>query len=347
MGIVHIGRAVGLAAALLSTVGGCARAEMPETLLLEGATMGTRFRVRVDDEGAALRDRELAAIVRAVLDEVDDRMSTWKQDSEVSRLNRAPAGEAVPVSGPTYEVLDAATRIGRETAGAFDVTVGPLVDAWGFGPEEVTRAPDDAEIARLRAAVGSDGLRLEPVARTVTKLREGVRVDLSAIAKGYAVDRVADALVEAGLARVMVEVGGEVTTRGLTWEERPWRIGIERPTPGATGELQRSIPLVDLSVASSGDYRNSYVLDGRTVGHTIDPRTGHPVEHRLRAVSVVTARCMEADALATALMVMGPEEGLRWATSRGLAVLFVVDEDGELVERTTPAFEAIAGGTVQ
>lgn len=332
---------------------GCARDERPEPLLLEGATMGSRYRVRVDDEGAAARRRELAELAQSVLDDVDARMSTWKPDSEVSRLNRAPANVPVAVSEGTFEVLEAAVRIAGDTGGAFDVTVGPLVDAWGFGPGgEVIAVPDDAEIDRLLSLVGVEGLRLDPDARTVTKVRREIRVDLSAIAKGWAVDRLLAALAEAGVAHAMVEVGGEVSTRGPTREGGPWRIGIERPSPDGTVRLQRTIPLVNRSVASSGNYRNFYVLDGRTVAHTIDPRTGRPVQHRLRGVSVVTEHCMEADALATALMVMGPEEGLAWATERDVAALFLVQSPEreaavDIVELSTPAFESVARAGLQ
>lgn len=336
-----------LVLAVLLGAAGCRRADPEVGLVLEGPTMGTVYHVRVDDAGAEGREQEISRLIRSTLDDVDAKMSTWKADSEISRFNRMGAGEEMIVSAETFEVLEAARRLGRETGGAFDVTVGPLVDLWGFGPSgSSTTAPPAAEVERAREKVGLDLLELHPEDRTVSKPVGGVEVDLSAIAKGYAVDRVIGVLVDAGLERLMVEVGGEVKTRGRTAEERPWRIGIERPLVG-TREVALRIPLVDAALASSGNYRNFIEMDGTTYGHEIDPRTGFPVAHRTRGVSVVTDSCMEADALATALMVMGADRGLAWAVERDLAALFFVDVAGEMEPRATPRFERLREAELQ
>ena len=228
--------------------------------------------------------------------------------------------------------------VARDSGGAFDPTVGGLVDAWGFGPEASERMPDEAELAALRAHVGTAKLRLDANARTATKTDAALRLDLSAIAKGYAADAVAEALVGAGLHAVMVEVGGEVATRGQRAPGRPWRIGIERPD--GSGALWRTVRLEDRAMATSGNYRNFRRVDGHVFGHTIDPRTGRPVEHRTASVSVIAERGVLADAWATALMVMGAEEGSAWADARGIAALFILAPEGSegvFVERPTRA----------
>lgn len=336
-------RAAGTAAlaagALALLALGCARAAEPGGPVFQGPTMGTRFTVRVDDDGAERRRDEIAGLIRGELEAVDEAMSTYKAASEVSRLNAAAAGEPVPVSGPTFEVLSLAQRVSEDTGGAFDVTVGPLVDAWGFGPAgAVTRVPDDTQIAALLQTTGSRLLALDRAALTVTKGAAGVRVDLSAIAKGYAVDRVGEALERAGLGQFMVEVGGEIVVRGQTRRGSPWRIGIESPAGG----IQRQIQLDGGAVATSGNYRNFYELDGREIAHTIDPRSGRPVGHRTASVAVIADTCALADALATALMVMGPDEGRAWADARDMAVLFLVDRQGQIEERPSAAFARLA-----
>lgn len=309
---------------------------------LEGEAMGTSFHVRVPSASADL-EQALSDLVRAELDAVDRAMSTWRTDSELSRLNRAPGNEPVALSTPTFELIERALALQEATEGAFDVTVGPLVEAWGFGPEGVvTAVPSPAEIERLQALTGPGALVLDVDARTVTKASAEVRIDLSAIAKGYSVDRVAAALARNGHDDFMVEVGGEVVTRGRPSAERPWRIGVENPRGG----IQRLLSLTDAALASSGSYRSFYELDGRTVSHTIDPRSGRPVDHRAVAVSVLAEDCATADALATAMMVLGDEAGIAWADARGVAVLFLVDRAGRIVERPSRAFEA-GHGTLQ
>ncbi len=316
-----------------------------ETYAFRGATMGTYYAVKVAAEGLSdERLGEIKAMIEGELEDVNAKMSTWVEDSELSRFNRHAETTPFEVSAATFEVVSAALEIARLTGGAYDVTVGPLVNAWGFGAEGDLPDLSDQEIRRLIDGVGYAKLELEPAASTLRKLRGDLYCDLSSIAKGYAVDRVAEALASAGFSDVWVEVGGEVRAAGGSAEGRAWRLGIERPNlrPGA---LQRIVPLDDAAVATSGDYRNYRERDGARISHIIDPRSGWPVRHRLASVSVVHPQCMIADALATALMVLGPEEGQELARREDLAVLFLVRDGDDYRELMTPAFEALTRET--
>lgn len=311
--------------------------------VFDGAAMGTAWTVRVvtaDPWPQADRDR-VGAEIQAVLDDVESKMSHYDPASELSRFNRRRTTDPFPVSADTFEVFREARRLGDLTGGALDVTVGPLVNAWGFGPVEPDRFPPDGELlARLRRHVGHARIELDATASTLRKTDPAVEGDLSAVAKGYGVDRVADALREADLARFLVEVGGEIAAAGTNHLDRPWRVGIE--SPSAAGGLQRVVPLRDRALATSGDYRNRREVEGGWVSHTIDPRTGRPVEHGLASVSVVADRCLVADGLATALEVLGPDDGYALAVEQGWAALFLVrGGDGAIRERATPAFSGL------
>lgn len=315
----------------------------PALHVFDGLSMGTTYTVRVvtgDELSESARD-ELATLIQGALDEIESAMSHYRPDSELSRFNRARHTDPVPVSGTTFAVFEAAQAISERTGGALDVTVGPLVNAWGFGPvEPETLPPPDALLERLRGSTGYTRLELDAAATTLRKTVPEVEADLSAVAKGYGVDRVAAALEGAGRHRFMVEVGGEIVTRGANQQGRPWRIAIERPT--AEGGVQQVVPMTDLAMATSGDYRNVREVEGRLVSHTIDPRTGRPVSHALASVTVLTDSCLQADGLATALEVLGPDDGFALATELELAALFLVrDGDDTVVERATPRFEAM------
>ncbi len=313
--------------------------------LFSGATMGTRYTVRVDDVDAHGAREVIDERITETLDRIDRRMSTYRADSEISTLNRASANQPVRLSPETAEVLQAAIEMAADTGGAFDVTAGPLVNAWGFGPPgRIDELPSDAELAAALGHVGADKLKLDVSAVTVTKLDAHAYVDLSGIAKGYAVDAVVADLAGAGWDNVMVDIGGEVRTRGRTTFGRPWRIAIEAPGAGGTAPL---VVALDGALATSGSYRNAYFLDDTPVSHTLDPRTGRPVAHGGVSVSVLADACMTADALATALMVMGPDDGIAWATQRDIAALFVVRAGDSFVRRTTPAYQRHAAAELQ
>jgi thiamine biosynthesis lipoprotein len=318
----------------------CAPVAGPERYA--GSTMGTTYEVLVPRRPGAVSRRETEALIRAVLDEADRHLSGWNPSSELSRFN-AQGTEWFPASDVLFEAVAAAQSVSRASGGAFDVTVAPLVRAWGFGAGAARDGgpPADAELETLRASVGYGKLELQSAPPAMRKSEPSLRIDLDGIAPGYAVDRIAARLEALGVRDYLVELGGEVRARGLNASGRPWRVAVEAPLAGE----RRPYALVELdgvAVSTSGDYRDFREVDGRRVSHTIDPRSGRPAEHRLASVTVVHASCAAADAWATALTVLGPEEGAGLAQRVGLAALFIEREaSGALRERVTPAFASL------
>lgn len=298
-----------------------------------GTTMGTYYQV------TAACPEDVGDLVREELRAVNLEMSTYLPESTLSRFNSAPPGEWFPVSRELAEVVAAAGVLNRESGGAFDVTVGPLVNLWGFGPAGTTGTPSDDAVAATMKRVGHQYLE---VAHDPPRLRKTAElyVDLSAIAKGHGVDRVVDRLVDAECTAALVDVGGEVRGTGLSPSGRPWRVGVEVPDPETLGGVQRILRLDAGAVATSGDYRNFVESAGRRYSHTIDPRTGFPVEHSLASVSVMHPSAMWADGYATVLTVLGPEEGLAFAREHGLGALFLLRTDDSFEERYTEALKA-------
>lgn len=312
---------------------------------LDGQTMGTSYSILVTEFPEALSDNELAQGIEKHLYRIDrELMSTYAPDSELSRFNRAAVGQWVDISPELADVMTQAQAISELTDGYFDVTVGPLVDRWGFGPlqemADSPRIPDDAEIGQLRERVGYHYLE---VAQQPPRLRKShdVRVDLSGIAKGYGADVVADYLDSVGLDSYFIEIGGELRIRGRKPDGSSWVPAIERPTQGAP-EVHDIIVLdgQSIAVAGSGDYRNYFEQDGVRFSHEIDPFTGRPVTHDLAAVYVITESATTADALATAFMVMGTDRAYQLSQRLDLAAYFITkrrDDDG-FDSRHTPRF---------
>ena len=318
------------------TTAACAPPPDP-TWNLDGEAFGTRWTVRI--RGPETGAEFVRAAIDAELAAVDDSMSNWRDDSELSRLNASEATDPLPISEPLALVLEAALRVHDESGGAFDVTVGPLLRLFGFGPggDPRSAAPDPEALEAARVRVGSGLLALErPDGQAVLRRQvPGVEVDLSGIAKGYAVDRVSDALTELGFAEHLVEVGGEIQAAG------EWTVGIQDPTGGLSTTVHRSFPVRDLGMATSGGYRDFREAAGEEEGrfwtHILDPRLGRPVERRAGSVTVLAESCLEADAWATALYVLGPGEGLELAEERGIAALFLTAGAGGAVEATATA----------
>jgi thiamine biosynthesis lipoprotein len=307
-----------------------------------GASMGTTWSVKLaspDVDPANLQS--ISDAIQAELDEVVALMSTWEPDSEISRFNALRSTEPFHISPETVTVVQAALETSRLSNGAFDITVGPLVEAWGFGSRQrPDDPPNEAVLASLRESVGYTLLDLDPGSGTLRKRREGVEVDLSAIAKGYGVDRVASRLDALGYHDWLVEVGGELRTAGRKLDGSVWRVAIEQPDVAGRA-IHLALPLEDRAMATSGDYRNFYEAEGVRLSHTMDPRTGRPITHGLASVTVIDTSTMRADALATALDVLGPEAGYALALERGLAVhLIIRTGDDGFMTRSTPAFDA-------
>ncbi len=270
-------------------------------------------------------------------------MSNWRADSELSRLNAAASPAPVPISDPLALVLETALRAHEESGGAFDITVGPLLRLFGFGPDgdPESAAPDPEEVDSIRTRVGSHLLSLERRDAQATLQRQipGVELDLSGLAKGYAADRVSAALTERGFAEHLVEIGGEIQARG------EWTVGVQDPSGGIATTVHRAFPVRDLGMATSGGYRDFRPAGGDEEGrfwtHILDPRLGRPVERRAGSVTVLADSCLEADAWATALYVLGPAEGLELAEQRGIAALFLTaGPDGAVEEIATAPFAA-------
>jgi thiamine biosynthesis lipoprotein len=304
--------------------------------------MGTSYTVKVVvDELDDKRSGTLQELIQNELDDVNSKMSHYLGDSELTLLNSWPSVEPFSVSQETFEVLNHSLRVSQLTGGAFDVTIAPLVDAWGFGPPgRPTDPPDQEVIDRLLALTGWEFLELLPDGPSVRKLVPELTLDLSAIAKGFGVDEVAEALESEEIEHYMVEVGGEIRTRGSNPNGNPWRIAIEKPDP-AQRVMQLILPLRNLSLATSGDYRNYYEEGGNRISHTIDPRSGWPITHSVASVSVVHRQCVQADAFATALLVLGPD-GFELAEELGLAAFFLArGPDGSFAEHRTTAFSAL------
>jgi FAD:protein FMN transferase len=319
------------------SVAACAR---PLHTTIRGLTMGTSYTVElaapIDDAVRAV----LAKLIEAELATINRAMSTFDPRSELSEFNRRQDLRWAPASRGLIEVLDSASLISTSTQGAFDVTIGPLVDLWGFGPQYRTqRVPNDAAIQRVRESVGYRHVQTDPAAGAIRKTHTRIQIDLNAIAPGYGVDRLAMILDRQGVNNYLVEIGGEFRAKGTTAAGRPWRVGIERPVEGRRliGEI---VGLDNRAIATSGTTKDFFEQDGRRYSHSIDPATAQPVEHPPMAVSVVADTAMEADGWATALLVLGPERGYSLAQARGLAALLVTASGPTFDVRVTDGLRA-------
>lgn len=305
-----------------------------------GETMGTTWSVSAV-LGPGQPSGDVEAGIRTVLDGVIAQMSNWAGASDVSRFNQAAADSWVTLPADCFAVLQAALQTARDSGGAYDPTAGPLVDLWGFGPAgRRTAAPSVDDVMRARERCGWQRLDIDAGQRRVRQ-PGGISLDFCAIAKGFAVDAVSRRLHAQGLAHHLVEIGGELRGQGLKPDGMPWWVELESPTADGTAPTRTLVALPGLSVATSGDYRRYFEQDGRRFAHTIDPRTGYPAAHALASVTVIHRDCMLADALSTALTVLGPQAGMAFAQRQGLAARFLVRTPDGFDELTTPAFAAM------
>ncbi|MEQ1854985.1 MAG: FAD:protein FMN transferase [Longimicrobiales bacterium] len=306
-----------------------------------GPTMGATFAVSIDGDLSSEERERVRAVIDEQLDRVNRLMSTYDPGSEVSRFNQHQSTEPFAVSPEVLVVLEQARAVSERSGGAFDVTVAPLVDAWGFGAtDRAGPIPDANQLASLRTRVGYRSLALDAEAGTVSKSDPAIRIDLSGIAQGYAADAVAFALGELGLASYLVDVGGEIRAVGTRRSGRAWRIGVESPDDAVA--IWGTAEIRDEGVATSGDYRNWFEEEGVRYAHIIDPRTGQPIRMRGASVTVIHESASLADAWATALCVLGPDEGYELARREGLAAIFITRSERGLGTRITPAMEGRA-----
>jgi len=303
--------------------------------------MGTTFTVKISDTTLpqATNAEAIEQHINDILTEVNRQMSTYLPDSEISQFNRSRSTDWFPVSSDFASVVQQALEIADMTGGAFDITVGPLVNLWGFGPENrPQRIPSDEEIERAQRLTGYGWIAVRMSPPALKKEIPQLYCDLSAIAKGFGVDEVADYLGNLGVQNYMVEIGGEVRTKGQNPSDRPWQIGVESPD-NPTG-IEKIVSISGAALATSGDYFNYFEEAGVRYSHTIDPRTGRPITHKLASVTVIHDSCTMADGLATAINVLGPQAGFEFAQEQELAVYMIVREGDGFSSKMTAQFEA-------
>ncbi|MEM9331941.1 MAG: FAD:protein FMN transferase [Pseudomonadota bacterium] len=308
--------------------------------------MGTTYNITVITENSEIDNKKLASTVELVLADVNAKMSNWVSSSEISKLNKLRTTDPIPISRELAYVMAQANEVHEKSGGKFDVTLGPLIELWGFG----TRKPEDpipsqAEITNALALVGqTKNLKLDKKTFTISKSRPEISTNLSAIAKGYGIDAVADRLIEIGFEDYLVEIGGDLRAAGKNQFGKPWRIGIEKPEIGSR-QIKQIVALNDSGMATSGDYNNFTEVDGKRYSHIIDPSSGRPINHRTTSVTVVSSNATKADAWATALLVLGNEKGLKIADRNGIAAYFISHasdtQKGQYVINTSKAIESI------
>ena len=317
----------------------------PGVIRLEGETMGTFYQVTINKVPKGENLITLQGKIDKILDRVNDLMSTYQDDSELMEFNKHNSTEWFRVQSEVVDVVQEAQRVSQLSDGAFDITVGPLVEKWNFGvPQEEFIVPAQAELDALSDRVGYQLVEFRESSPALRKQHPEVFLNLSAIAKGYGVDRIGAVMEHVELSNYLINIGGEMLAKGTKPDGSPWSVGIEQPAEEAQSapQLLKKVTLNNRAMATSGNYRNYFEApDGKRYSHTIDPRTRRPVEHRLLSVSVLAESCMTADALATALMVLGPTEAAQFAEKQQTPVFLVYeDETGQQIEQASPAFEA-------
>ncbi|SMF31370.1 thiamine biosynthesis lipoprotein [Alteromonadaceae bacterium Bs31] len=332
-------RPVALASLCFFVLYACDSKPESQVYQLEGHTMGTTYHITaVVGPHVVVAESALQMQVDKLLENVNQVMSTYIPDSELSMLNQVEHQQPTIVSQALFDILALSEQISILSDSAFDVTVGPLVNLWGFGPQEREQLqPDDAQLAEVKKRVGFQFIRLDAQRRQVTKFKP-VTIDLSAIAKGYGADAIAELFHSLNINDYMIELGGELAVSGHNPAGVLWRIGIEQPTLTQTGVVE-AISAEKAGIATSGDYRNYIEIDGQRFSHTIDPHTGKPVTHKLASVTVVAPSAAEADGLATALTVLGPEKAYQLSVNEGLAAFFIMHSGDTFITKASPQFE--------
>ncbi|HBF47511.1 MULTISPECIES: FAD:protein FMN transferase [Shewanella] len=309
--------------ALLLLVSACSS---PEPIIsLSGSTMGTTYHIKVVNSDRLPEAQLLQAEIDMALEVVNDQMSTYRSDSELSKFNQLQVQQSVKVSADTIKVIEEGMRLYQETDGALDITLGPVVNLWGFGPDKrPTTIPTQAQIDNAKAKMGIKELSIKGL--TLTKHNADLYVDLSSIAKGFGVDKIAAILDKYHVSGYLVEIGGELNVKGTKDDNTPWRVAVEQPTTEGQA-VQQVIEPGTMSLATSGDYRNFYQENGERFSHLIDPRNGYPIKHKLASATVLHSSCMTADGYATAMMVLGTEASLALAKEKNLAIMLIEKQE--------------------
>ncbi len=292
---------------------------------LSGNTMGTTYHIKVVRNDRLPTTQLLQAEIDIALELVNDQMSTYRPKSELSRFNKLSVNQSITVSEDTIKVFKEGLRLYNVTGGALDITLGPLVNLWGFGPDKrPTEIPSQETIDIIKAKADIHGFTINGL--KITKTNPDLYVDLSSLAKGYGVDKIANLLNKYKVAGYLVEIGGEISVKGVKDDGSPWRIAVEKPTTEG-GVIQQVVEPGNMALATSGDYRIYYEEEGERFSHLIDPRTGYPIKHKLASVTVLHPSSMTADAYATAMMVLGTEASLALAHEQNLPVMLIEKDD--------------------
>ncbi|WP_439234790.1 FAD:protein FMN transferase [Lonepinella koalarum] len=318
----------------------------PEIITLTGKTMGTTYHIKYIDDGKVSQKVEQAhEQIEVILKQVNDQMSTYIPTSELSRFNQnTQINQPIEISPELGKVITESLRLNKLTDGALDVTVGPLVNLWGFGPDKrLDKEPSQQELNECLALVGINKLKLTQSAEkfSLEKSIPELYIDLSSIAKGYGVDQVADYLETIGTQNYLVEIGGEIRAKGKNAEQKSWQIAIEQPNLDGSRTIQQVIGLDNIGMATSGDYRNYFEQDGVRYSHEIDPKTGYPVQHHLASITVLHPSAMTADGLSTGLFVLGEEKALEIAEQQGIAILMIIKTDNGFETKTSSKFTSL------
>ena len=324
---------------LLALTCGCQQGETSDRLLLSGQTMGTTWSLNMVPGSPGTDSAVLKQRLQARLDQINGLMSTYDPESELSRFNSQAGTDWYPVSEDTARVIDVSQEISAISGGAFDISIGPLVELWGFGAgERRAKTPTEGQIRENLARIGYKNIQLRRGPTAIKKQIPELQIDLSAVAKGYAVDALAKILEQQGINNYLLEIGGELQVSGHRGDESPWQIAIEKPLEDVR-DVATIFPLTNTALATSGNYRNFYVEDGQRYSHTIDPVSGKPIRHKLASVTVLARTCARADALATALMVLGDEKARLFCEKNEIAAYFLIHDKTSTTVYASPAFE--------
>jgi thiamine biosynthesis lipoprotein len=325
----------------LLIIAACSEKELLPTYDLSGNAMGTVFNITIVAPPVDFDFEAMQLLIIDKLEHIENIASTYRSDSELSRFNALSSTDWEIVVPEFCRMIMAANEISFMTQGAFDITVGPLVNLWGFGPEkQENKLPSDDEIVAAQAVVGYEMLETDCDHSLMRKASASIYVDLSGWAKGHAVDQIAGLLDEQQLTDYLVEIGGELRVRGHNAEQRKFSVAIEKPL--TNNDMSYTLVRVsNVSVATSGDYRNFFEHDGKRYSHSIDPRTGRPVSDELAGVTVISTSTAYADAVATAFLVLGPEDGHALAEKLRIAAYFLVRTENGVEEKSTSHFEKL------
>lgn len=330
-----------LLSAVLGLLTACNDTETRQQIDIEGKTMGTFYSVKIS--GATTPNpHKLQQEIDALLEQANNDISTYRQTSVLSRFNQYRGSEPQPIPRGMADIILLAQRIGRDTDGAMNITVGPLVNLWGFGPEkQPTQIPTQDQIDSARQQVGLQHLTLisDNRGEWLQKDLPDLYVDLSTMGEGYGVDLLVNLMMRKGITNYLVSVGGAVSSRGVNGQGQPWRVAIQKPTDQENA-VQALVDLQGYSISTSGSYRNYFEQGGQRYSHVLDPATGRPINHRLVSATVIATTALEADGWDTGLMVLGTEKALRLAESKGLAVYLITKTDQGFTAVMTPQFKA-------